>query len=418
MSDVSRSESQEKVDAEGRAFMQNKAHENGLTREATTALAQLENNPQELDHARARFAITPPLRKTYSELSGTPIQYSSSLSLSPSAKEKAREEDIRFQRRLGLRTIHYASRPHNQVENQRSVEQQRIKIEECGLEKYEFFGGGIKKSREIFRARRIDQGIWDHGWDDTPLSWNHPWKWKHEDPLELDQQATTNADAASSAEATPFISLQETRRRVSNSNSNYTIIASHERQSLRTQESEASRPYHQFLYQLTKNREKIQEVLRISTGRVSQTLTREHMESSKTHGSRWRSGTKDGAYFSVCPGGMRSPLCSQHIWLSQRTYKMILLCLQRCNLWMATRLRTILNIMLLLQNISMETDIADFRLISWQHLVQWYQWRLLMSGWRKPLFKGLPLSCYHRQPRSYHLTHPCAEAREHNINRQ
>lgn len=110
-------------------------------------------------------------------------------------------------------------------------------------------------ARETVKKRWIEQGIWKNKWDDTADG-----LWRHEEPLELDAELGTDTEAASPPHPFSFGMPQKPPQpnpRRSKSNDEKQRVA--ERRAVREREREASRPYHQFAYQISKERERIQD---------------------------------------------------------------------------------------------------------------------------------------------------------------
>jgi hypothetical protein len=98
----------------------------------------------------------------------------------------------------------------------------------------------------------VEQGIWNNKWG--PLAYG---LWKHEEPL----QPGSESDMDSEAEPPPprifFSSEPQPKPRRPKSDREKRWIA--ERRVIREREREASRPYHQFVHQISKERERIQQ---------------------------------------------------------------------------------------------------------------------------------------------------------------
>jgi hypothetical protein len=110
-----------------------------------------------------------------------------------------------------------------------------------------------EEARETVKKRWVEQGIWNNKWNYYTIG-----RWKHEEPLELESESQTDTEAESSHPAFSFLSKepQPKSRRPKNDVEKRQIA---ERRVIREREREASRPYHQFIYQVSKERERIQE---------------------------------------------------------------------------------------------------------------------------------------------------------------
>ncbi|KAF2188142.1 hypothetical protein K469DRAFT_724733 [Zopfia rhizophila CBS 207.26] len=87
---------------------------------------------------------------------------------------------------------------------------------------------------ENVKKRWVEQGIWNDKWNKTASG-----RWKHEEPLELESESETDTEAGPQSD-------EEKRRRIA------------ERRVTLEREREASRPFYQSVYQVSKERERIQ----------------------------------------------------------------------------------------------------------------------------------------------------------------
>ncbi|KAJ8108848.1 hypothetical protein ONZ43_g6301 [Nemania bipapillata] len=222
---------------------------------ADTILAALADNPERLDRARNRFSSeSPPSYR--SQPSGTTTR---SQSPNPPSEEQRRREKREWQ----LRKEHEASLPCEQFDAQRHEEERRIFIENANANGFgtvmpdenwlpdsDIINVAIKRVKECW----VDQGIWNDKWKDM-----NPWKedrpsggWKHEEPLELESELETDSEAGDNAP--PFSQKpEEIKPRRPKSDEELRLIA--ERRSIHNREREASRPFYQFVYQVSKERE-------------------------------------------------------------------------------------------------------------------------------------------------------------------
>jgi hypothetical protein len=215
----------------------------GLAR-AQRALAGLEGNPQRLDHERIRFDSSPP--PYISDRSGTTTR---SQSPNPPNEEQRRRQERRVQ--LGRERI--ASQPYNQFSAQTSEERDRLlEASLNGIRRLPVGSNTYKMARENVKKRWVEQGIWNNKWNEMASG-----RWKHEEPPELESESKTDSEA----ESPPLFSFlpeqpQPKPRRPKSDNEKRRIA---ERRAVRESEREASRPYRQFVYQISKERERIQE---------------------------------------------------------------------------------------------------------------------------------------------------------------
>ena len=104
--------------------------------------------------------------------------------------------------------------------------------------------------------RWTEQGIWNCKWKQFAFG-----RWKHEEPLEPESELETDSKAGPSLSFSFSPNSQPKLRRPKSDNakSDNEKRRIAEQQVIREREREASRPYHQFLYQMSKERERIQE---------------------------------------------------------------------------------------------------------------------------------------------------------------
>ena len=218
-------------------------HGDGLAR-AQRALAGLEGDPQRLDRARVRFDDSPP--PYTSDRSGTTTR---SQSPNPPSEEQRRHQE----RRVQLGRERRASEPYHQFEHQVSDEKKQIM--EASLNRTQRLRVGDdpdKIASENVKKRWVEQGIWNSKWNQFASG-----RWKHEEPLELESESETDSEAGPSPPLFSFFPKPQPKPRLPKSDNEKQRIA--ERRGIREREREASRPYHQFVYQISKERERIQE---------------------------------------------------------------------------------------------------------------------------------------------------------------
>ncbi|KAI1127059.1 hypothetical protein F5Y10DRAFT_201203 [Nemania abortiva] len=204
--------------------------------QAHDALAALLDNPERLDRARSRFDNSPPVYR--SQPSGTTTE--------PWSPDRRSDEQRRLEERENqLRLDRLASSPDEQYRRQKKEELDRLEEEASDLTRRQLlYGRGPVNfwilAEENVKKRWVEQGIWNEKW--KPF---HEWRWKHEEPLSLQIQEEAQDEAA----ARPiFRKRAEPRMRQLTS----------DEQARAVREREASRPFHQFVFQVSKKREQIQ----------------------------------------------------------------------------------------------------------------------------------------------------------------
>ena len=218
----------------------------GLAR-AQRALAGLEGDPLRLDRERERFSHSPP--PYTSNPSGTTTR-------SASPNPPSEEQRLRQERRAQLARDRMASEPYEQFSHQ--IDEEEKRVFEANLDGiYHIPVGSCPATiaRKNVKKRWVEQGIWSNKWNQFALG-----RWKHEEPLELDSESVTDTEIESSASLSIFSSKkprpQPKPRRLKSDDEKRRIS---ERRVAREREREASRPYHQFVYQISKERERVQE---------------------------------------------------------------------------------------------------------------------------------------------------------------
>ncbi|KAK3190714.1 hypothetical protein K4F52_003405 [Lecanicillium sp. MT-2017a] len=195
-----------------------------------SALAALADNPESLDRARSRFSDSPP---SYRSQESTAF---------PSPELSSEEEHERMKWDLIQR--HSASLPREQFTLQVRTEYERIKQHSAwrgkpmpeGMDMYSF---AEKTVIEDWRR----QGICRRGWRHTCVC---DGRWKHEEPLDLDSdtEETLYMDNMLGFRPTGRAGIPDAM-----------ACASTHFQALRKHNSEMSRPYHQFLWQVALERQ-------------------------------------------------------------------------------------------------------------------------------------------------------------------
>lgn len=216
----------------------------GLAR-AQRALAGLEGDPQRLDRARIRFDDSPP--PYTSDQSGTTTR---SQSPNPPGEEQRRRQE----RQMQLAGEREASKPDKQFSVQVEEERRRIWNSDPSTSWIKINPGDTtfkEEAREIVKERWVEQGIWNNKWNYYTLG-----RWKHEEPLELESESETDTEAGLSP---PFFFFPKPQRKSRPPKSDDEKRRIAERRVVRKREREASRPYHQLIYQISRERERIQE---------------------------------------------------------------------------------------------------------------------------------------------------------------
>jgi hypothetical protein len=255
---------------------------------AQRALTALEDDPQQLDRARDRFGDPPPSYTSHQSHSSTRSQ-----SPDPPSEEQRRREERRWE----LKKECEASFPRNQFNAQSREELKRI-FEDAyrtrhvpiGTDLYTLANEELKRTYEgkenqvrrlsvgsdpyqladeIVKKRWVEQGIWKDEWDDRhALSGSLYGRWKHEEPLEPESESEKEAETSPSVFSFNLKKPQPKPKQLK-SNEERRRIA--EPRATLEREREASRPFYQFVYQISKERERIQAEL--GTGGAATTVT-------------------------------------------------------------------------------------------------------------------------------------------------
>ena len=213
---------------------------------AQRVLAGLEEHPEQLDLERRRFSDFPLVYK--SDTSGTTTRSQSPNPLT---------EDQRFceQRRIQLGQEADASYPRKQFTAQVEEERKRIWDADSRMRGMDMLPGDTFRAEacETVKTFWIEQGIWNNKWSYYSIG-----RWKHEEPLELDIELETDKKAKFLHSSFSLFSTEpQLKPRVAKSDEEKRQIT--ERQVIRERGREASRPYHQFIAQVSRERERIQK---------------------------------------------------------------------------------------------------------------------------------------------------------------
>ena len=223
----------------------------GLIR-AQRSLAGLEADPQLLERTRRRFSDSPPPYTSNHS-------HNSTLFPNPPTNEQQR----RANRRGKLLHARAASHVFEQFKAQ-TIEIVTAAWKADPRTKFmQYMPGGLyhRDAEKLVRDSWIEPGIWDDEWGDgSDRFLISPGQWKHEKPLELESATETDKEWESNAGLfCSYIRPGQQKPRRPKSDVERRRIA--EQRIVRERQRQASRPYHQFVYQITKERERIQNEL-------------------------------------------------------------------------------------------------------------------------------------------------------------
>ena len=214
--------------------------------QADGALAALVAVPEELDRARERFTGSPPSYRSR-------ISHNSTLSQSPILTSEEQLHHDREERAFQLSREHIASMPSAQFDAQEAAEHRRVlEYSSTRIRPVPIGVDFCKIAKENVKESWLEQGIWNENWEKTNL-----WRWKHEEPLGTESESETDPDAEVEPFYFPFPHAPKPRRR--KNDEELQRIA--ERRPLRERDRQASRPFYQFLYQVSKEREWVEDVM-------------------------------------------------------------------------------------------------------------------------------------------------------------
>ncbi len=216
----------------------------GLVR-AERALAALIEDPQRLDRAIRRFSSSPPSYTSHQSHNSTLPQSPDP----PSEEHQSREE-----RQVQLYLERMASLPYEQFAAQGLEEQERIfEADQNRTCRVPVGTNYSTLAQENVKKRWVEQGIWNKKWNSMAEG-----RWKHQEPLEVECESETDSDTEPQATLFSFFPKKaEAKSRRSKNDEEKRQIA--ERQAAQKREREASRPVYQFFYQVSKERERIQD---------------------------------------------------------------------------------------------------------------------------------------------------------------
>ncbi|KAK1771471.1 hypothetical protein QBC33DRAFT_523809 [Phialemonium atrogriseum] len=207
------------------------------------ALAALVEDPGLLDRARRRFSETPSYRTHYSHNS----------TLSQSSNPPSEEQQRREKRKWKLILEHRASFPVGQFDAQRHEEYRRLFKPAPGSGCI-FSDLHMELARATVKKQWVEQGIWNEEW-----GWQPSGRWKHEEPLQPESDNEIDSEAKVRA---PLFCLSPSPTRAAEprrpkSAEELQQIA--EQRAVQEREREPSRPFYQFIYQVSNERKRIQD---------------------------------------------------------------------------------------------------------------------------------------------------------------
>jgi hypothetical protein len=160
-----------------------------------------------------------------------------------------------------------ASKPYEQFEHQISEEETRIWNADLNRTHCIPVGSDAYTiACETVKKRWVEQGIWNNKWNQFADG-----RWKHEEPLEHESEPETDTEVEPSPPLFSLLPKQpQLKSRRPKSDDEKRRIA--ERRVAREREREASRLYHQFVYQISKERERIQAESRAGDADINTTF--------------------------------------------------------------------------------------------------------------------------------------------------
>ncbi|KAI1750328.1 hypothetical protein F4782DRAFT_532647 [Xylaria castorea] len=217
---------------------------------ADRALEIFTNDPKKLDRARSRFDKPPPLCRSIP--SGTTTR-------SPSPDPLNEEQRWIADQRVRLEHEHQASLASEQFSSQVSEEKRRVFAAisnrilhvPIGKDFWDFAQENVKK-------RWIEQDIWDDNWE---REGRRIWRWKHEKPLKTGLKSYTELQTKLAKLSSLVLPEYSEPKAIEQGGEDETQKIE-KAPSMKECEHDASRPFYQFVYQMSKEREWIQERLR------------------------------------------------------------------------------------------------------------------------------------------------------------
>ncbi|KAL8817529.1 MAG: hypothetical protein Q9223_003649, partial [Gallowayella weberi] len=206
-----------------------------------TVLTSLVDNSGRLDRARRRFSQSPPFRKSPSP--GSTLSHTSN---PPTPGAIRRDQELQESSRREY------SNPDEQLTAQAAAERRWI------LEAFDARRIDIptrvdfdRLGERIIKKRWREQGIWNDRWE---KQWaRYEWRWKHQEPL---QDGSENEVQSEPSPHNVFDDLYSQSTSESDVH-DLTLPLTAEQQIQRERDREASRPIHQFLWQISRERDLI-----------------------------------------------------------------------------------------------------------------------------------------------------------------
>ena len=216
---------------------------------AQRALAALAEDQQRLDDGLMRFGSSPPPPYPASQSHNSTRSQSSDL---PSDEQRRREE-----RKWQLIAERNASLPYYQLGAQEKEEEEwLVEADRTGTHPRPGRVDFHKLAYDNVKKRWVEQGIWNEIWTSTASGG----VWKHQQPLELESEV----ESGDEREPQPRIFAACLTPKPPKSDEEKRHIV--EQRSLRLREREASReasrPFHQFVYQVSNQRGRIEDLFR------------------------------------------------------------------------------------------------------------------------------------------------------------
>ena len=211
--------------------------------------AALEAVPEQLHHATSQ----PPKTST-SWPSNDPALFQS-------PKPPSEEQERREWREQQLIRENWESKPNRQFHAQAFEEYARLKEgSETQIRHVPASSVRFTVAYQNVKERWLEQGIWNEDWqNDDQFKGVYPWgKWKHEELDESESMPNLEASVHIPRFLMPPPEEVPTPRQWKNGKDLRQFV---KRRLLRERKREASRPIHQFLFQVSKEREWIQDVM-------------------------------------------------------------------------------------------------------------------------------------------------------------
>ena len=225
------------------------------------ALDNLAKNPRRLDIERSRFDRDVSYNSHYSHNSTASLSPES-----PSTMYQRERLERRHREKWELIQAHHASRPDQQFDTQvYEMEAQIIKgIENRTLDVPDGTTMRIL-ARDTVKKNWIEQGIWNEEWGNTPQL-----RWMHEASPKITPAPETDHFSLFTSLPGNAISTGRNKR------------PGGERQVKQKAGNETSRPFHQFIYQISKERERIRSEPDFPDGASSTSVNTEAYEHVKS----------------------------------------------------------------------------------------------------------------------------------------